>query len=150
MLVPITPGTSGCFRTWTAFRTSLSPQQGWHSKYTRWVWSPVIILHNIHRSSSPPPPPLCPSPSASLCLPPFPPSPFFSLLSLLCVPQDNFAFSEEYESAHGVYEAIQDVMENHIVTHENDRAWRNAVVMNKPSLLALRYCRVCVCVCVCE
>jgi hypothetical protein len=59
----------------------------------------------------------------------------------LKVHQDNFAFSEEYESAHGVYEAIEDVMENHVVTHENDRAWRNAVVTNKPSLLALRYQR---------
>lgn len=39
----------------------------------------------------------------------------------------------------GVYEVIQDVEENHVVTHENDRAWRNAVVMNKPSLLALRW-----------
>ena len=28
-----------------------------------------------------------------------------------------------------------------MVTHENDRAWRTAVVMNKPSLLALRYQR---------
>ena len=37
-----------------------------------------------------------------------------------------------------MYEAIHDVEENHIVTHENDREWRNAVVMNKPSLLALR------------
>jgi hypothetical protein len=33
------------------------------------------------------------------------------------------------------------VEENHVVTHENDRAWRTAVVMNKPSLLALRYQR---------
>ncbi len=39
----------------------------------------------------------------------------------------------------GVYEAIRDVEENHVVTHENDREWRNAVVLNKPSLLALRY-----------
>ena len=52
--------------------------------------------------------------------------------------QDNFTFSEEYDSPQGVYEAVQDVEENHIVTHENDRAWRMAVVMNKPSLLALR------------
>lgn len=52
--------------------------------------------------------------------------------------QDNFTFSEEYESPLGVYEAVQDVEENHVVTHENDRAWRMAVVMNKPSLLALR------------
>lgn len=55
--------------------------------------------------------------------------------------QDNFTFSEEYESPIGVYEAVHDVEENHVVTHENDRAWRTAVVMNKPSLLALRYQR---------
>ena len=61
-----------------------------------------------------------------------------SLSLSLSSSQDNFAFSEEYETAHGVYEAIQDVMNNHVVTHENDRTWRNAVVTNKPSLLALR------------
>ena len=64
--------------------------------------------------------------------------PFVSLSLSLSSSQDNFAFSEEYETAHGVYEAIQDVMNNHVVTHENDRTWRNAVVTNKPSLLALR------------
>ena len=55
--------------------------------------------------------------------------------------QDNFTFSEEYDSPIGVYEAIKDVEDNHIVTHENDRAWRTAVIMNKPSMLALRYQR---------
>lgn len=39
----------------------------------------------------------------------------------------------------GAFEAVRDVEENHVVTHENDREWRNAVVLNKPSLLALRY-----------
>ena len=53
--------------------------------------------------------------------------------------QDNFTFSDEYTTAVGVYDAISDVQENHVVTHENDRAWRDAVVTNKPSLLALRY-----------
>ena len=63
---------------------------------------------------------------------------------VLCY-QDNFTFSEEYESAIGVFEAIKDVEENHVVTHENDRAWRTAVVMNKPSLLALRFATLCRC-----
>lgn len=36
---------------------------------------------------------------------------------------------------------MRDVEEHHVVTHENDRAWRTAVVMNRPSLLALRYQR---------
>ena len=36
---------------------------------------------------------------------------------------------------------MHEVEEKHVVTHENDRAWRTAVVMNKPSLLALRYQR---------
>ena len=63
---------------------------------------------------------------------------FLLLLQLFLLRQDNFTFSDEYTTAEGVYEAIADVEENHIVTHENDRAWRDAVVMNKPSLLALR------------
>ena len=57
---------------------------------------------------------------------------------LLPNPQDNFTFSDQYETPEGVYDAILDVQENHIVTHENDRAWRDAVVLNRPSLLALR------------
>lgn len=57
----------------------------------------------------------------------------------LKVHQDNFSFSEEYDSPSGVYNDIKDVDENHVVTHENDRNWRTAVVTNKPSLLALRY-----------
>ncbi len=56
----------------------------------------------------------------------------------LKVHQDNFSFLEEYDSPGGVYEAIREVDENHVVTHENDSSWRTAVVTNKPSLLALR------------
>ncbi len=56
----------------------------------------------------------------------------------LKVHQDNFSFSEEYDSPTGVYEAIREVDENHVVTHENDSSWRTAVVTNQPSLLALR------------
>ena len=62
----------------------------------------------------------------------------FWYLSLPPNPQDNFTFSDQYETPEGVYDAIMDVQENHIVTHENDRAWRDAVVLNRPSLLALR------------
>lgn len=59
-------------------------------------------------------------------------------LSLLPILQDNFTFSDQYETAEGVYDVIMDVQENHIVTHENDRTWRDAVVLNRPSMLALR------------
>ena len=52
--------------------------------------------------------------------------------------QDNFALSNPYEFSEDMYEAIQDVEDNHIVTHESDHEWRNAVVTNQPSLLALR------------
>lgn len=52
--------------------------------------------------------------------------------------QDNFALSNPYESPEDMYETIQDVEENHVVTHESDHEWRNAVVTNQPSLLALR------------
>ena len=37
-----------------------------------------------------------------------------------------------------MYEAMNDAEQNHVITHENDRAWRDAVVLNRPSLLALR------------
>jgi hypothetical protein len=57
----------------------------------------------------------------------------------LKVHQDNFSFSEEYDLPGGVYEAIKEVDVNHVVTHENDRNWRTAVVTNHPSLLALRW-----------
>ena len=47
--------------------------------------------------------------------------------------------SDQYESSEGVYEAIKDAEENHVITHENDKAWRDGVVLDRPSLLALRY-----------
>lgn len=59
----------------------------------------------------------------------------------LKVHQDNFTLSEQYESPDGMYEAMNDAEQNHVITHENDRAWRDAVVLNRPSLLALRYQR---------
>lgn len=64
----------------------------------------------------------------------------------LKVHQDNFTFSEEYESPRSSYEAISDVDTNHVVTHENDKEWRTAVVTNQPSLLALRWVGVFSCV----
>lgn len=47
--------------------------------------------------------------------------------------------SEQYESPVGMYEAMCDAESNHVITHENDKSWRDAVVLNKPSLLALRF-----------
>ncbi len=57
----------------------------------------------------------------------------------LKVHQDNFSFSDDYESPLAAYEAIKEVDLNHVVTHENDQNWRRAVVTNQPSLLALRF-----------
>ncbi len=38
-----------------------------------------------------------------------------------------------------MYESMLDAETNHVITHENDRLWRDSVVLNRPSLLALRY-----------
>ena len=57
------------------------------------------------------------------------------LLSL----QDSFTFtSGETEASDAIYDAIIDTDSNHLVTHENDRIWRDGVFLNRPSLLALR------------
>jgi hypothetical protein len=59
----------------------------------------------------------------------------------LKVHQDNFTLTDDYESSDSIYEAIKDAEENHVITHENDKAWRDGVVLDRPSLLALRYQR---------
>lgn len=50
--------------------------------------------------------------------------------------------SDQHESPLGVYEAMVDAETNHVITHENDKAWRDGVVLNRQSLLALRYLHV--------
>ena len=41
-----------------------------------------------------------------------------------------------------MYEAMNDAEQNHVITHENDRAWRDAVVLNSPSILMIFIARM--------
>ena len=57
----------------------------------------------------------------------------------MSLPQDYFTYSEQYRTPGGIYSLIQDTHLNHVIAHEGDRAWRNAIILNRPSLLAMRY-----------
>jgi len=62
-------------------------------------------------------------------------------LVALCVEiifQDHFTSPEEYNDHQVFYEAISSHEQNMVISHEADPAWRNAVLSNVPSLLALR------------
>nr|XP_054759247.1 pecanex-like protein 1 [Lytechinus pictus] len=52
--------------------------------------------------------------------------------------QDHFTSPEEYDDHQALYDAISSHEENLVIAHEGDPAWRNAVLSNTPSLLALR------------
>lgn len=52
--------------------------------------------------------------------------------------QDHFLISEAYENEESLYDAISQYETNLVISHEADPAWRNAVLSNTPSLLALR------------
>ncbi|XP_060592528.1 pecanex-like protein 1 [Ruditapes philippinarum] len=52
--------------------------------------------------------------------------------------QDHFLISEAYESEESLYDAISHYETSLVISHEADPAWRNAVLSNTPSLLALR------------
>lgn len=53
--------------------------------------------------------------------------------------QDQFTNYEEYESNQALYEAISDYQKSIVISHEADPIWRNAILSNVPSLLALRH-----------
>lgn len=53
--------------------------------------------------------------------------------------QDHFTSPDEYEDPEVLYNAITSYEENLVIAHEGDPAWRNAVLSNTPSLLALRH-----------
>lgn len=53
--------------------------------------------------------------------------------------QDHFTSSDEYEQSEALYGAIVEHEANIIICHEGDPKWRQAVLNNTPSLLALRY-----------
>ena len=58
---------------------------------------------------------------------------------LLNLFQDHFASPDEYDKNSSLYDAITTHESNMMISHEGDPAWRNAVLSNVPSLLALRW-----------
>lgn len=61
------------------------------------------------------------------------------LCYFLCCYQDHFTSPDEYEEPEMLYNAITSYEESLVIAHEGDPAWRNAVLSNTPSLLALRF-----------
>ncbi|XP_036397645.1 pecanex-like protein 1 isoform X2 [Megalops cyprinoides] len=53
--------------------------------------------------------------------------------------QDHFTSPDEYDEPAVLFEAITAHQQNLVIAHEGDPAWRNAVLSNSPSLLALRH-----------
>lgn len=53
--------------------------------------------------------------------------------------QDQFTLYEEYEDSASLFEAIMTYQKSIVVSHEADPIWRNAILSNVPSLLALRH-----------
>lgn len=52
--------------------------------------------------------------------------------------KDHFTSPEEYEELPILYDAISSHEESLVISHEGDPKWRQAVLANTPSLLALR------------
>ena len=53
--------------------------------------------------------------------------------------QDQFTTFEEYESNQLLFDAISFYQKSIVISHEADPVWRNAILSNVPSLLALRH-----------
>ncbi|BFZ12057.1 hypothetical protein BsWGS_15095 [Bradybaena similaris] len=53
--------------------------------------------------------------------------------------QDHFTSPDEYDDCQVLYDAITEHENTMVISHEADPAWRNAVLSNVPSLLALRH-----------
>ncbi|KAH9509316.1 Pecanex-like protein 1, partial [Bulinus truncatus] len=53
--------------------------------------------------------------------------------------QDHFTAPDEYDDSQVLYDAITEHESSMVISHEADPAWRNAVLSNVPSLLALRH-----------
>jgi len=46
---------------------------------------------------------------------------------------------DEYEDPAALYNTLNYLQQNLVISHEGDPVWRNAVLSGMPSLLALRY-----------
>jgi hypothetical protein len=53
--------------------------------------------------------------------------------------QDHFMSADDYDNHTFLYMSIVDYQKNIVISHEADPVWRNAVLSNVPSLLALRH-----------
>lgn len=53
--------------------------------------------------------------------------------------QDHFTSTDDYDSPAFLYASIVNYEKNIVISHEADPVWRNAVLSNVPSLLALRH-----------
>ncbi|XP_069500942.1 pecanex-like protein 3 isoform X2 [Ambystoma mexicanum] len=53
--------------------------------------------------------------------------------------QDHFTSPDEYDDPAVLYDAITANEEKMVISHEGDPVWRNAILTNTPSLLALRH-----------
>ncbi len=58
--------------------------------------------------------------------------------------QDHFTSPDEYDDHEALYGAISSHEDSMVISHEADPAWRNAVLSNVNSLLALRYAVFCI------
>ena len=54
-----------------------------------------------------------------------------------------FLGPDDYKSYKNLYKAIEEYMNSMVIAHEADPVWRQAVLSNTPSLLALRYHLLC-------
>jgi len=53
--------------------------------------------------------------------------------------QDHFLSTDDYDDDAVLFAAITNYLENWVISHEADPGWRNAILSNVPSLLALRH-----------
>lgn len=60
------------------------------------------------------------------------------LIAFSLVFKDHFTFPDEYEELSVLYDAITSHEQSMVISHEGDPKWRQAVLANTPSLLALR------------
>ena len=63
---------------------------------------------------------------------------FAFLIAFSLVFKDHFTFPDEYDELSVLYDAISSHEQNMVISHEGDPKWRQAVLANTPSLLALR------------
>jgi hypothetical protein len=62
-----------------------------------------------------------------------------SIRMALKLHQDHFAIVDDLEEMESLFDRIQHYQHTIFISHEHDPAWRQAIIANTPSLLALRH-----------